>query len=48
MKDDVTTQMQDLGVDVVPTGEIHVGGAEDGAGPAGGDAGATSDRKSVV
>src|SRR5207302_10664520 len=38
---ELTEQMQDLGVDVVPRGEIHVGGAEDGAVPAGGDAGAT-------
>src|SRR5207248_6798246 len=33
-------EMQDLGVDVVPRGEIHVGG-EDGARPAGGNAGVT-------
>src|SRR5204862_6238922 len=26
--DELATQMQDLGVDVVPSGEIHVGGAE--------------------
>src|SRR6185436_12311019 len=37
---DFAAEMQDLGVDVVPTGEISVGGAGDGAGPAGGDAGA--------
>src|SRR6184192_2277350 len=39
---ELTEQMQDLGVDVVPRGEIHVGGAGDGAVTAGGDAGATA------